>query len=511
MTVTETQDYLQFATLDGKGNYILLNNRLDYKVKMSKSIEVPLIENALIDGCQKHNLDSVNSGNVQKIARELRELWFSRREENSKQTAEQAFELAEALKQEFTFKTMNDTEEIYYYKGGKYVPRGERLIKIECAKIKADVTTRVVTETIQMIGRTTGVDRTEIDANKLIINCNNGLLNLRTGEFKEHNPEYLSVIQIPIAYNKKAKCPKIIHFLYDILQDPSDVPLVLEYFSYCLFRDAWLQKDLMVVGEEDNGKSVLLKLLRSFLGTENVGSKTLHQLTSNRFATADLYGKLANIFADISAKKLEDIEMFKGLGGIDRISAERKCQDPFDYDPTFKLVFSANVPPKPSEEMNDPFFRRWLLVQTQLRTRDYFTGTKIVRDRNLIKKLTTEEELSGLLNLVIVSAKRLFEKSQFCKNPSTEAIRELYERLADPVKQWIDERCELSKDVEGDKDSLHANYIEFCYKHNYRRLATNALGRALAHYGIHDAYRGQKGERRHVWVGITLLEKVEDV
>ena len=93
----------------------------------------------------------------------------------------------------------------------------------------------------------------------------------------------------------------------------SDGPLMLKDIGYCLIRDNRLQKDLMCVGDEDNGKSVMLKIISQFLGRENISSKTLHSLVNDRFATADLHGKLANIFADLSAKRLPDIEAFKVL------------------------------------------------------------------------------------------------------------------------------------------------------------------------------------------------------
>jgi len=72
--------------------------------------------------------------------------------------------------------------------------------------------------------------------------------------------------------------------------------------GYCLIKHNRLQKDLMCVGDEDNGKSVMLKIISRLLGRENISSKTLHSLVNDRFATADLYGKLADIFADLSAK-----------------------------------------------------------------------------------------------------------------------------------------------------------------------------------------------------------------
>lgn len=420
---------------------------------------------------------------------------------------EQAFDLAEYLKIRFTFRTVNDTREIYFYDSGGFLLNGERLIEIECARVAPDVKTSVVKEVIEIIKRTTPIDRDEFDKDIFILNVKNGLLNLKTGEFSRHTPDYPSLIQIPITYTKKATCRKIVRFLYNIMADPRDVPLILEYVAYCLLRNSRLQKDLMLQGEADNGKSVLLALIRAFLGADNVSSKTMHQLTSNRFATSALFGKLANIFADISAKKLDDIEIFKSLGNIDRISAEKKNKDAFDFEPTAKLIFSCNVPPKPTEEMDDPYYRRWILVQVKLRNLDYFDRTPVIRDSHLLDKLSTDEELSGLLNLVIISAKRLFQKWRFCKEQSTAEIREVYERLADPVKAWMDEKCELGKDKETEKERLHSDYIDYCWQKGYRRLSLSALGRELKRYGIYDAQRGTGKDRKRVWTGISIIQE----
>src|SRR5713226_7977972 len=73
------------------------------------------------------------------------------------------FEMAEGLQAQFAFKTMNDTREIYYYRDGRFVPKGERLIEIECAKVSPDVKTRVVNEVIEIIRRLTPADRDEFD------------------------------------------------------------------------------------------------------------------------------------------------------------------------------------------------------------------------------------------------------------------------------------------------------------------------------------------------------------
>ena len=61
-----------------------------------------------------------------------------------------------------------------------------------------------------------------------------------------------------------------------------------EILVYCLFRNKDLQKELLLPGPPENGKSKLLELARAFLGIENTSSRTLDELTSDKYAKADL-------------------------------------------------------------------------------------------------------------------------------------------------------------------------------------------------------------------------------
>ena len=69
------------------------------------------------------------------------------------------------------------------------------------------------TEVINHIKARTLVDRSEFDKDPDIINVKNGLINIRTGKFKDHNPNYLSLIQLPVPYNPKARPKKIVAFM----------------------------------------------------------------------------------------------------------------------------------------------------------------------------------------------------------------------------------------------------------------------------------------------------------
>src|SRR5262249_3531549 len=164
--------------------------------------------------------------------------------------------LVEELMKAHTFKTLSDTETILHYKEGKYCYGGELIIKAELEKLGGySITTHMRTEVINHIKARTLVERSEFDKDLDILNVKNGLVNIRTGEFKVHDQNYLSLVQLPVLYNPKARPKRIVDFMYSVL-DASDVPLMLEYTGYCIIRTNKLQKDLMCVGYEDNGKSV---------------------------------------------------------------------------------------------------------------------------------------------------------------------------------------------------------------------------------------------------------------
>ena len=75
--------------------------------------------------------------------------------------------------------------------------------------------------------------------------------------------------------------------------------------AYCLVRDFPFHKWLLFNGSGRNGKGVTTNLITRFLGSDNVSNETLERLLENNFASASLYGKMANIDADLSSEELK--------------------------------------------------------------------------------------------------------------------------------------------------------------------------------------------------------------
>lgn len=202
----------------------------------------------------------------------------------------------------------------------------------------------------------------EINCNPFIINLKNGLYNVLDGSFKAHTPEYYSTVQLKASYNESAECPKFMAFLQSILRD-AEIHLMQEIFGYLLIPVNKAQKSFVLVGAPNAGKSTLLSVAQEILlGSENV-SNIPWQSLSDRFKTAELFGKLANIFADLPSKSVDDNGIFKALTGEDYITAERKNKNPFSFKPYARLLFSCNEIPRNYGDRSEGFYRRLIIIR----------------------------------------------------------------------------------------------------------------------------------------------------
>lgn len=293
------------------------------------------------------------------------------------------------LIEEFHFKTLADTDEIWFYdkEKGIFVSDGEPIIKtrLESDFGRSDptykdapppITNNGVKEHIGHIQRRTYINRDEFNPDISWIACNNCMINLITAETQPFDPKFMSTAQIPVNYDHSyptsvyadffrmvegKELPRIISFLYEIM-DLKDVELFLDYLAYCLWREYRYNFWMLLVGKGFNGKSVLLDLIERFFGKENKSGETLHRLLTERFSVANLFNKMVNIDADVSADVVfNNTGIIKKLTGNDLHAGEHKFKQPFYFRNYAKLFFSCNRIPETDDD-TDAFFRRIFII-----------------------------------------------------------------------------------------------------------------------------------------------------
>jgi len=371
------------------------------------------------------------------------------------------------------FLTTEDNKEVYCYNGGYYESNGEQIIKNLVEQFLEKGTKEYFKNEVYGYIRDLNYQKREIFNPPVnLINLQNGVFNAETGELLEHDHGYYFLNELPVTYDPIAKCPNIKKFLNQVVYK-GDIPTIQEFFGYCLYRRYHIHKACMFLGGGRNGKSTALSLLKHLLGANNVANKELQALVYNRFAVAALYGKLANVSADISNKSLERTGLFKSLTGGDTVDAEKKFKDSFSFVNVAKLIFSANQLPK-SEDDTYAFFSRWLLISFP----NTFEGKKC--KPNILEELTTQEELSGLFNWSIEGLKRLLKNGTFTYGKTVDEVMNQYKTMSDPVYAYCQEflKCETGGHIP--KATLWEHYVKWCTKNKLPVTPKNILTQDLS-------------------------------
>jgi putative DNA primase/helicase len=155
------------------------------------------------------------------------------------------------------------------------------------------------------------------------------------------------------------------------------------------------------------------------------------------------------------------------------------------------LVESRQSNLEDSDDKSYAYFKRWLILSFDR----VFQG--ITKDTNLINKLTTPNELSGLLNLALIALRQLKKDCGF-RDISVEKVRKEYEYNSNTVKAFIDDKCDIdltSPEYCIPTVYLYNEYENFCQEKGVRELEVNTFGSKLKEYGIEKDRKRNHGDR----------------
>ena len=405
------------------------------------------------------------------------------------------------------FFTFADTEEIYVYDAseGIYGPGGEQVIRDETQRLLGDRTTNhYVNEVEGYIRRSRYLKREELIESPDLIPVRNGVLDRRTRILTPYTPEKPFIAKIAAEYDQDANCPAFKEYLCETFH-ADDIPLIEEIIGDLLYRSYWHKKSVMLLGVGDNGKSVLLFVEGSFLGADNISTRGLQDLDRDRFAKADLFGKFANIHADISSTALAKTGAFKMLTGGDRIAAEKKYQHPFSFVNYAKLHFSANELPA-TKDQTPAFFDRWLLIEPPYRFVDNpLADNEKRRNPRLLEQLTTEKELSGILNMALDGLDRLLSHGTFTVSKASDAVRERWIARTDSLQAFVSKCVSVKKGCFVSKDAFYLAYQDFCEEHSLNAVEKGDVGKRLPTIITTAGFRPQADEGRPTaWKDISI-------
>ena len=301
----------------------------------------------------------------------------------------------------------------------------------------------------------------------------NGVLDIVTGNLLPFSPDLVVTNQIPWnympdAYNELAD--KTLNKLS--CGDQVIRSLLEECIGYCFYRRNELGKAFILTGDKSNGKSTFLDCVKAILGEQNVSALDLKEL-GDRFSTSMMFGKLANIGDDIGDDFLQgsQVSIFKKVVTGNRIKAERKGQDPFEFNPYIKLLFSANDIPR-MKDKTGAVLRRLVIIPFNARFSKTLPNGEPDPDYNPFIKyeLVEQSSLEYLIRLGVEGLKRILENDEFSKSEKVQQQLDEYEEENNPIIAFISD-CGVEMIENEPTADVYKRYQVFCAENSMQPMS----------------------------------------
>lgn len=381
--------------------------------------------------------------------------------------------------------------QLHVYKDGIYVS-GQHEIEAEMIRHIPTLNRSKRTEVLTYLNLLVRDNLVQHDAN--LIAFNNGIYDIDTDTMQSFAPESIITNKINYDYRSDAYNELMDKTLDKIACNDKEIRLLLEeVIGYCFFRRNELRKAFVLIGDKKNGKSTYLFLIQKILGEDNVSSLDLKEL-GDRFSTASLFGKLANIGDDIGDEFIANAAMFKKIVSGDAIKAERKGQDEFFFNPYSKLLFSANSMPR-IKDKSGAVIDRLIIVPFNAR----FSKDDPDFDPYIKYKLVQKESLEYLIKIGIEGLKRIMENQAFTVSKKVEKTIEEYNENNNPILLFFKE-ITIDDVVNEPTKDVYKKYTEFCISNTFTPMSNIEFSKQVnKHFDLQIINKTIKGKKYRIF------------
>jgi P4 family phage/plasmid primase-like protien len=338
------------------------------------------------------------------------------------------------------------------------------------------------------------VHEDEFDPDPFLFNCDNGIVDLRTGMLISHDRMALCSKVSPVAYNKDAGCPRFMDFLEDITQGRMDIVDFLQrWFGYSMTSDVSAQTFSIFYGNGANGKSTLVELVARIMGGYGKAAPPdvfiQKQQSGIPNDVAALRGARMVLTTETEANARLAESKMKSLTGGDKVSARYMRGEYFEFLPSWKVIISTNHRPRISGA-DYGIWRRIVLVPFDF----VASGDKL--DPQLPRKLWAERE--GILKWMVDGARKWVDdgmgRAGLKVGKTLLDETQEYRTDEDVIGRFILEGCwkrgegeiDITAHKIGSSDLLHC-FARWCEREGEQyaaKMTQTAFGRAMRERGF---------------------------
>ena len=344
------------------------------------------------------------------------------------------------------------------------------------------------------------IDPKQFDSDHWLLNCRNGVVELRTGKLRQHEQLDYMTKQAPVDYKPGAEHPTWTRFLDTMLPDLELREFVQKAAGYSLTGDTSCEVLFFVYGPTRSGKSTFTGALKACLGdystTANFESFLAKRDRDSRNSMAALWGARLVVSLEVDRGRTFAAALVKAVTGMDSIKAMFKYREEFEYTPTWKLWLVANDRPKADSE-DDALWRRMIVLP--------FDHSLPANEQDPAVKETLFNDPSArqaILSWAVQGCMKWIASDRRLTPPEsvTQAVSD-YREGCDDLSAFFDECCEFDPKAETASSDILSACKKWCEENSIREPWGQDVAARLKKKGCEPA---RTAGRKRTWIGIAL-------
>lgn len=343
-------------------------------------------------------------------------------------------------------------------------------------------------------GMSIGLD--QLDHDQMVLNVANGTIDLTTGLLRPHRREDFQSMLCPVDYEPDAVCPRWDQCLLEIFAgDEEMVEFLQRAVGYAMTGLTNEQCLFFLFGDGQNGKSTVINTITALFGEYAQKAPTDLIMRPERSSGGGPSPDLARLrgMRFVTTSELEEgvrlgEARIKDLTGGDRIVGRPLYKDPIEFDPTHTLFVYGNHKPR-VEGTDEGIWRRIHLIHLPVHI------PEDRKDPGLGHAL--QQELSGILAWAVRGCLE-WQRAGLKVPLSVRAATREYRNESDPLRDFIEQCCDVAAVHAVSKGDLYMRYVRWCGTRDAPPMSAKALTQRLVAMGFKD---GRDATERF-WKGI---------
>ena len=234
--------------------------------------------------------------------------------------------------------------------------------------------------------------------------------------------------------------------------------------STCLHPYQGVDYQFCIVGGTGTGKSQLGLLGELVLGEENIGNATVHLIAKDSTTQKNMAFKMLNIDYDLSSDSVQQIEVLKKWITQDKFTARGIYEQASTFKPMSRMMAMANdLYEIANQDDADAIYDRTYALRADKKYRHEQGEIK-----NVMKKVGTEEQLSGFITYLLHNANWIYANEGYHYPIGIAEVETIWNAFGNRIKMFIKKYTVPSSSIRVISGDVFNDWMNYAHREGFK-------------------------------------------